>query len=107
MRCLNAFSGDGWTHLLALIIQEVGGVDVKLRHQRGRRHGHAQAQVDGFGAAECGVVGESLEGNDGVLEKQSFSWLDLHTHAHGLRRVSSPALSRSFPDGFSVRLTTS
>lgn len=98
---------DGWTHLLALIIQKVGGVDVKLRHQCGRGCGHAQVQIDGCGAAEGSVVSQGLEGNYGVLRKRNFSCSDLHARVHGLRGVSSPALSHSFPDGFSARLTTS
>lgn len=69
----NVSGGDGWTHLLALVIQEVGGVDAELRHQRGRRCGHAQPQVDGFGAAERGVVSQSLEGHHGVLRKEKLS----------------------------------
>lgn len=65
--------GDGRTHLLALISQKVGGVDVKVRHQRGRGCGHTQPQVDGFGPAESGVVGQSLEGNYGVLRKENLT----------------------------------
>lgn len=59
-----------FSHLSALKSQKVGGVDVKLRDNRGRWGGHAQPQVDGFGTAECGVVSQGLEGNYGVLRKE-------------------------------------